>query len=452
MKCPLERIEQLKQYLSKYQWLADFYAIDFLVSDFYDTIPNDWKILETVDYDTLFRIVKSGKIDPTWPASLQLFINESHTLPIDRKCYMEPLELLKDIALGMNEKKVKETSLISKVVDRAAKDSGATHVLDFGCGQGYLSTVLAFQLGYHVIGIDADIKQTTGGEQRSNRINRLLEHHGFKVEGSLRFISQRINVDDGLDSILEMVEQTFPDLVGSRWIICGLHTCGNLATTMIRGIAITSNSNILGLVSVGCCYQLLTEQDPSDSCTQNQDTRVGFPMSKAVAPLHLGLNTRIVACSASQRWTPTSSIQDSLRRLYYRAVFQKLMVDGGITPPVVSHNEALESNGGERAIRKLSKTAASDPVSYVTAALERLGCVQTIHSGTVIATYEWYEYARKQIAVVWTLRGLLGDAIESLVLMDRVWFLKEQGIDVQLVSVVDPGESPRNMALVVKRS
>jgi hypothetical protein len=451
-KKKMNRIEKLKEFIHRYKWLAEFFAIDFLTTNFYNQIPAEFKVLEEVELSDLFDIVSAGTVKEEWPLSLKEFIKEAHSLPIERTCLVEPISVLKDICIGMNDKKVKETSLISKVVDRVCRETKSNYIIDFGCGQGYLSSVLAYQFGYHVIGIDGDIKQVIGGEQRAKRILDLLKLHGHDVHGSLRFISKTIEWKDGLDAVLELIEAEYPDVLGQQWIVCGLHTCGDLASTMIKGIVKSKKSSINGLVSIGCCYQLLTEHNSDGTSQHDRISPVGFPLSESVNPYHLGLHSRMVGCSASQRWVSDSEqVKESLRRLYYRSVLQRLLHDEHIIPPAQSQEEALVSNHGERAIKKMGKAACKDPITYTKAALDRLGCDRAIPDGTVLATFEWYGFAKKQIAVIWTLRALLGDPIESLILLDRFMYTREQGFESQLVSVINPKDSPRNMALIVKR-
>jgi SAM-dependent methyltransferase len=459
---PLEeirlQIDQLRKFIDQYRWLTEFFAIDFLTTDFYDKVPQEWKVLENVEFSVLNQIVSSGFVDPSWPNSLREFIRNAHTLPIKRNCTLEPLHILPDIRIGMNEKKVTEISFMASEIHKMCSETGANYVVDFGCGQGYLSTVLAYQLGYHVVGIDCDVKQVSGGEQRAKRIRGLLGRHGQTINGSLQFYTKRIEWRDGIDMVVDLIQSEL-GIPGQRWVICGLHTCGDLAVKMIKGLIQSRNESIVGLVSIGCCYQLISEKtqtirsSTSDDFSQSSpDQSMGFPLSQTVHPYQLGLHARMVACSASQRWIPDSpSLKESLRRLYYRSVFQKLMQDQNITPPIVSHEEALHSNRGERAIKKMGKLACADPISYTRSALARLGCDQSIPDGTVLATFEWYSFARNQIALVWTLRGLLGDPIESLILLDRYAFALEQGFPTELIAMVEPFVSPRNMALIIKR-
>lgn len=54
----------------------------------------------------------------------------------------------------------------------------------------------------------------------------------------------------------------------------------------------------------------------------------------------------------------------------------------------------------------------------------------------------------------WTLRAALGPVLETLLLLDRLLFLQEQGnvcIQAVMLPLFDPVLSPRNVALVAEK-
>jgi len=95
-------------------------------------------------------------------------------------------------------------------------------------------------------------------------------------------------------------------------MLVGLHTCGDLASTTLR-VFHSAEEAVGAVVSVGCCYMHLTEQDfegnSSDGCrpcaptlcTHAQDSgphEAGFPMSTYVRDLSIwaGFHAREAAC------------------------------------------------------------------------------------------------------------------------------------------------------------
>ncbi|KAJ3352796.1 hypothetical protein HDU91_005967, partial [Kappamyces sp. JEL0680] len=365
---------------------------------------------------------------------------------------------------------------------------------------GYLSTVLAYQYGYHVVGIDADPRQTSRAEQRGRRIANLLQYHNQIRDGGLgrlEYITSQISIQHGMNHLFELVFSSFPELREGKWLVCGLHCCGDLSPTMIRAFCDYDRDNVKALVSLGCCYHVLTEKtlikryrdkivdkfglyaalaedkpdalptdafrsavlerdgQPGASDGTSLGLEFGYPMSTVLRDFPMGFNNRVAACQALKRWgTDKTDLSDSLKRLYYRSVLQKLMQDCGIIPPTCTQEEALATQDwGERCIKKLGAKDCANPVSYTRAALKRLGCEQDqrvshLTDATIQATFEWYSYARSQVATVWTLRCLLSDALESLLLVDRCLAVQEAGFSVELLPICEVADSPRNMALI----
>ncbi len=96
-----------------------------------------------------------------------------------------------------------------------------------------------------------------------------------------------------------------------QFILVGLHTCGNLAPTILR--LFSQSSMIVGVASVGCCYmKLTTDGNPLRRClsappphpSSSNDTlghTPGYPMStfmESECPLLLSYEARELACHA----------------------------------------------------------------------------------------------------------------------------------------------------------
>lgn len=57
------------------------------------------------------------------------------------------------------------------------------------------------------------------------------------------------------------------------------------------------------------------------------------------------------------------------------------------------------------------------------------------------------------IGPYWSIRAALGPILETLLLLDRLLFLQEQGnvLEANMVPIFDPILSPRNIALIAKK-
>lgn len=62
----------------------------------------------------------------------------------------------------------------------------------------------------------------------------------------------------------------------------------------------------------------------------------------------------------------------------------------------------------------------------------------------------WQEF----IGPYWSLRAALGPVLETLLLLDRLLFLQEQGklVEVVMLPIFDPALSPRNVAIIARKT
>lgn len=79
-----------------------------------------------------------------------------------------------------------------------------------------------------------------------------------------------------------------------EYVLIGLHTCGNLSTTMLR--LFSESESITGLVSVGCCYMKLFK-------TEEAHLPSGYPMSSSLANHRLSYEARELACHSKEVYT-----------------------------------------------------------------------------------------------------------------------------------------------------
>ncbi|XP_032152794.1 methyltransferase-like protein 25 isoform X1 [Sapajus apella] len=235
-----------------------------------------------------------------------------------------------------------------------------------------------------------------------------------------------ITADSELHDIIEDLEDC---------LIVGLHTCGDLAPNTLR--IFTSNSEIRGVCSVGCCYHLLTEEfeNQHKECTQE---KWGFPMCRYLKEEKwcCGRNARMSACLALERVAvgqglPTES-------LFYRAVLQDIIKDCyGITKC-------------DQHVGKIYSKCSSF-LDYVRRSLKKLGLDESkLPEKTIMNYYEKYKPRMNELEAFNMLKVVLAPCIETLILLDRLCYLKEQE-DIAwsaLVKLFDPVKSPRCYAVI----
>nr|XP_027775813.1 methyltransferase-like protein 25 [Marmota flaviventris] len=235
-----------------------------------------------------------------------------------------------------------------------------------------------------------------------------------------------ITADSELHDIIKDLEEC---------LMVGLHTCGDLASNTLRIFA--SNSEIKGVCSVGCCYHLLSEEFENEhkECIQE---KWGFPMCHYLKEERwcCGRNARMSACLALERVAlgqglPTES-------LFYRAVLQDIIKDCyGITKC-------------EQHVGKIYSKCSSF-LDYVRKSLKKLGLDESkLPEKIIMDYYEKYKPRMNELEAFNMLKVFLAPCIETLILLDRLCYLKEQE-DIAwsaLVKLFDPVKSPRCYAVI----
>jgi hypothetical protein len=297
-------------------------------------------------------------------------------------------------------------------------------ILDVGAGFAYLSSVLALEYGYNVVALDSNPEFIKGASSRYRNILELYGKRSRPIIGNLEFMCKTINFNQDYNELIAEIETLF-GWTGERYMIIGLHTCGSLATSMINGFAAAqrSNSKLVTLYNIACCYQKLSND---------------LPMCKANQGFIIGPGTKMAACQAVWRMD-AQTLQESTKRLYYRSVLQKILVEKHATT-----SDAKIS----RAVKKLGVDAYKSPLAYCKQALQRLSC-DNIDDEYILEMFDRYQGEKKLIGVVWTLRAMTCNVIESFILYDRVQCVTEWGYNCTLEPVFDPKISPRNMALTI---
>jgi hypothetical protein len=170
------------------------------------------------------------------------------------------------LSMWMKPKKKHEVSLMSHRIAETMRDSGCSTILDIGSGEGYLSRVLTYSLGFNVVAIDGNASFSERAKQRTGTLTRYLRDHAGPAElseqykdGTAKLLHLEGFIDPTMDSaqltafldpLVQAGDVTHDDL--ARLGLVGLHCCGDLTPTMIK--MFLSSSTLKTLVVAGCCY------------------------------------------------------------------------------------------------------------------------------------------------------------------------------------------------------
>lgn len=277
----------------------------------------------------------------------------------------------------------------------------------------------------------------------------------------------------------------------AKAMVVSLHSCGNLSHHGIRSL--TLNPSVCAVAMIGCCYNLLTERlgpatyklprlrpnHPRLEATGSAYDPHGFPMSKTLeqfehesgAGVRLNITARMMAVQAPYNWGADDS-EAFFRRHFYRTLLQRILLDLGVVKQCPDPGglaggsiTGKDTQGTPLIVGSLRKSCFTSFRAYVHGALAKLrddpvdGMTITkltkALTDDVIDEYEArWGYAKKNLAVIWSLMAFSAGVVESIIVVDRWLFLREQACvqDCWVDIVFDYRHSPRNFAVVgIKR-
>ncbi|KAB1216965.1 Protein RRNAD1 [Morella rubra] len=336
----LQWINAIVDFLRPYAFLMHAHVVNFFKDRLWEAVDEEWMdCLRNEPVENLL-LIPSGVVQDHWPASLKDFVLNLRSLvfprePADLHTALPSLRMVSInsvLAQGMNMKKKHEVEVISAVVSSIADSVRAHTIVDVGAGQGYLAQVLSFEYHRSVVAIDACSHH---GRVTGARAERIKKHYAAQMrKAKLPGIGKSMKGDaEQVGSIdedhTELVEEKLKTLCDEKsdnsLVLAGLHACGDLSVTMLK--TFLECEEVKAVVSIGCCYNLLSEED-----TDNTEIHCGFPLSRGVksACFPLGKSSRDLACQSAERWRSLEKDAGlhNFELHSFRAAFQ--MGSGGI--------------------------------------------------------------------------------------------------------------------------
>eukprot|EP00842_Homolaphlyctis_polyrhiza_P007083 jgi/Hompol1/964/HPOL_005472-RA len=159
----------------------------------------------------------------------------------------------------------------------------------------------------------------------------------------------------------------------------------------------------------------------------------------------------MVACQATCRWSDQPDAAENFEKHFNRAVLQVMIVELKLLPNIENTTDIIVGRLGRKAV-------GHGFIVYAKLALKRLGIefpTATLTEDVLESYAKRFEHRKKEIAVVWTLRSMMAEALESLLVLDRFLYLVEadRNMYVRVIPIFEHKDSPRNMAIIaVKKS
>ncbi|GFQ91375.1 protein RRNAD1 [Trichonephila clavata] len=501
--CDDETIEQVKRaakmchdFLRKSDFFTDAYILDYFVEELWNKLPSGWlEIISNFDTDDLIAFLQPGgnvRRESPWPLSLLAFRASSFALTLPRKSihspdavkyFLEknfnseynavdddslddddPLPLENEWSCATDEfegksgqhknipefcrrhvkpKKQHEIFRLAQVASVVFKYFGLKNVIDVGSGQGHLSRFLALCCDLRVATMEANKRYVQDAakfdKQALSSLERKQTHKRNENEDIPmdkktlpHHCEAAVTVDSFSEYLERVMQQGWSVEVNEQiqFALMGLHTCGNLGEALLKAFVKNDQSKVL--FSVGCCYMQLVGDYEYE----------GFPLSNFVKTFNYDMSdeAREMACHAIEMHI--KRLQDdapSLKIHCYRAALERLIV-------TVSPLYKRMGMGGVRHAERLPF-----PV-YAERVLGRYDLVRIpqdllFSPETAECLMKW-----KDVLIFYSLRLMAAPVVESLILLDRLIYLYEQGHPGCIVPIFDASLSPRNHLIISARN
>lgn len=316
------------------------------------------------------------------PPDLREYILQTKNLYIDRRLdsfnkNSNPIEFKEKIHV----KKRHEINQISNLIFNVCEKNRINCIIDVGSGVGYLSRILSSK--YQVISIECCAERVATSKQKSRA-------------HSIIHINARLD-SKNFESVLERIKCSL-DIISPRFLLTGLHACGDLSSQIMPELFI-KESSIIAFVSVGCCYHLMS----FDS----------FPLSKSLKGVKMEQTFLKMASQTIAKFD-----QKRIISMWY-----------GHTKRVM----AQVSKGFQEKLHVKIKRP-----------IEKLKDIYDDCDDVDLKVFE-------KVAFVSFLKGIISPLYESILLVDRFLFLLEYVEHVELIPLFDQRISPRNMVFLATK-
>ena len=383
------------------------------------------------------------------------------------------VDSLKHNLIQMTEKKFHEVKQIGLFLRQNLFEK--TTVIDLGSGKGYLSDMLQQHFGFNVIGIETCESFNNSAEKRNLKMARLWKKRtqmdkgyvlatGDEVGGRLpcdnsrtinkyeenktrkrdRALEQELR--DAFNSkLLENAYQIETAYVNSGYnlsnisghtdhAIVGLHTCGDLAANSLRLFLSCQHSRFI--CNVGCCYNILSE------CPNSTNNQPGFPLSEFLMKGSLPTLGAIksIACLSPEK-TASKNAKNPLDKLFNRALLQLLVFEK--TGVLLDEQRKVCKNKMGKSFVVFCRNV------FPVLDLQSLSSMTDVE----IEEFEKHHFHMKHKLLLFNqYRACFAPLLEALFLIDRLQFLRENGIkNCEIVQLFDPVISPRCFAIVASK-
>ncbi|KAL1502219.1 hypothetical protein ABEB36_007393 [Hypothenemus hampei] len=440
-------LERIFSFLSKYQWIYVHKNINIFTDKVLLNFSKDWmRFFNILTVDELHGLVQ-GYIQDSAPEDLKCLINEIQFLnpKCDLKCpTLDSHSLPKNF--GISLKKHHEISLLAPIINEICQETDCNLILDIGSGVGYLPHLLHETYNYQVLALEMS-KQLIA--------SALIKQKKFYPNSKDQVIFEEMFVnEDSIDAIDDLIKKHFGS--GKKVCLTGLHACADLSVEIEK--IFLKLQDVQAMVIMPCCYHRMIRKDDQSFNS--------FPVSHMVKTLF-------------KNYKANGFIKEEFLRLACQQSYQcflKMSKEEHLQHSIHSIRRALLEfvakleNCSVRRIKRKSirpeSTTSTDIDKDFEEYLNNLTRTHRLlgnHVNHIKIDDEAFRFKMRekwteqkndcwQVEILMGLQAAIQPICETVILFDRVVFLKEKGVHCYKRKITDDEISPRCWAVIAKKN
>lgn len=367
-----------------------------------------------------------------------------------------PSKLKNEIVRRVKPKKYHEIQKMTEICKNNFHESSISLAIDFGSGLGHLARFLSLYCNVDVCCVEQQPKFVEEAKRLDHSIREKYKKVvGTEVKQDINHVTFRLKSPEDFDLILRGIKDKNRNEVLSFGLV-GLHPCGDLAVLLLNSFL--ENNSIRCINIASCCYMKLTtattvdnqprplSQRTSEVLSTETINSYSYPLSRYVqnhSNHELSYQMLEVACHANEKYASRLQKADySFLKVHsYRAALEAI---------IVKHRPDLK-HYGLRSVQHTNDLTFKEYCRKATEGSARLKFTVPEEDVECETTQEMLKQW-KRVVIFYILRLVLAPFVESIILYDRVLYLREHGCEARLIPAFDPIISPRcHILQAVKR-
>ncbi|XP_078038149.1 methyltransferase-like protein 25B isoform X2 [Augochlora pura] len=388
-----------------------------------------------------------------WPNELKAFVEKckcTDRLPTSGIALLTKLP--KEFQLGLNNKKQHEIVHMAHLVHMQCAPLKIKVIVDLGAGLGYVCQLLYRLYGYKVLGLEKNQETVNNAKRRQAKMYpESLEHVKY------RCCDLTCNSIVTIETILKNEFQE-----DSNVCLIGLHACGDLSISASKIFRDMDTARIFIMIS--CCYHKLSMSEDTDTNTLAKKQYFNnFPLSTCFQSVIDDSNFDIgcflrqpflrLACQESaERWTNMTTESHNKHSFYVlaRALLQLYAAQNRFSIKKRTQKGTRKSQclNFETYVKDSLNRYTFQSQKETNLEEEDMQFSTEMHEKNIMKLWEMHCDKLKMVELYTALQLVLQASAESLLLQDRLCWMREQKLEATVISVTNKRLSPRSYAIV----